>query len=85
MKKIFVGSLPSDATQDDVKDMFSEYGTVRSIDIARDIFTGKCKGFGFVEMEGHEARAAIKGLDNKMLGGNSIKVKFEEPRKRGRR
>jgi RNA recognition motif-containing protein len=85
MKKLFVGSLPPEATQDSVKEMFSEYGTVRSIDLARDIFTGKCKGFGFIEMEGHEARAAIAGLDRKLLGGNTIKVKFEEPRKRGRR
>lgn len=85
MKKIFVGSLPPEASQDSVREMFSEYGTVRSIDIARDIFTGKCKGFGFIEMEGHEARAAIKGLDRKMLGGNAIKVKFEEPNKRRRR
>jgi len=85
MKKLFVGSLPHDATQDSVKEMFSEYGTVRSIEIARDIFTGKCKGFGFIEMEGHEARAAIKALDKKLMGGKSIIVKFEEPRKRGRR
>jgi len=85
MKRIFVGSLPPETTQDSVREMFSEYGTVRSIDIARDIFTGKCKGFGFVEMEGHEARVAIKALDRKILNGNSIKVKFEEQRKRGRR
>ena len=85
MKKIFVGSLPPDATQDSVKEMFSEFGTVRSIEIARDIFTGQCKGFGFIEMEGHEARAAIKALDNKTVGSKNIKVKFEEPRKRGRR
>jgi len=85
MKRIFVGSLPPEATQDSIREMFSEYGTVCSIDIARDIFTGKCKGFGFVEMEGHEARVEIKALDRKILNGNSIKLKFEEQRKRGRR
>jgi RNA recognition motif-containing protein len=84
MKKVFIGSLPPEATQDIVKDLFSEFGTVRSIDLVRDVFTGKCKGFAFVEMEGHEARAAIAGLNHKMMGGNTLKVKFEEPRKRGR-
>ncbi|MDH5547025.1 MAG: RNA-binding protein [Gammaproteobacteria bacterium] len=83
MKKIFVGSLPPESTQDSVKDMFSEFGTVRSVELVRDIFTGKCKGFAFVEMEGHEARAAIAGLNLKSVGGNQIKVKFEEKQKRG--
>jgi len=87
MKKIFVGSLPPDSTQDSVKELFSEFGTVRSIDLQRDIFTGKCKGFAFVEMEGHEARAAIAGLDRKNLDGHQLKVKFEDTtkRRRGRR
>ena len=41
-----------------LREWFKPYGTVRSVDLAHDIFTGRCKGFGFVEMEGHEARAA---------------------------
>ncbi|HFE39197.1 MAG TPA: RNA-binding protein [Gammaproteobacteria bacterium] len=86
MKKLFVGSLPHDATQDSVTTLFSAFGKVRSIDVVRDIFTGKCKGFAFVEMEGHEARAAIAGLNGKMIGDRHLKVNFEEPRKgRGRR
>jgi len=84
MKKLFVGSLPIDATQDSVRTLFSEFGTVRSIELARDIFTGKCKGFAFIEMEGHEARAAIAGLNGKTMGDKSIKVKFEEVRKKGK-
>ena len=84
MKKLFVGSLPINATQDSVKELFSEFGTVRSIEVARDIFTGQCKGFAFIEMEGHEARAAIAGLDGKMFGNKSLKVKFEDARKGGR-
>lgn len=85
MKKIFVGSLPPEATQDAVVALFSEYGTVRSIDFARDIFSGKCKGFAFIEMEGHEARAAIAALNRSMMGGNTLKVNLEQPRRRGRR
>ncbi len=83
MKKLFVGSLPLDATQDAVKALFSEFGTVRSIELISDIFTGKCKGFAFVEMEGHEARAAIAGLNGKAFGDKFLKVKFEEVRKKG--
>lgn len=80
LKKIFVGSLPSDATEDSITELFSEFGTVRSIKLIQDVFSGKCKGFGFIEMEGHEARAAIAGLDGKTYEGKSLKVKFEEPR-----
>lgn len=85
MKKLFVGSLPPEATQDSVKALFSEFGTVRSIEVARDVFSGKCKGFAFIEMEGHEARAAIAGLNGKFMGDKSLKVNFEEPRMKGGR
>ena len=85
MKKLFVGNLPLDATEDSVRAMFSVYGTVRSISVASDIFSGRCKGFGFVEMEGHEARAAIAELDGKSFEGSLLKVKFEEERGKGGR
>ncbi len=86
MKKLFVGSLPPSTTEDSLKALFSEFGTVRSMNLVKDLFSGNCKGFAFLEMEGHEARAAIAGLDGKSFGGNFLKVKFEEPRKsRGRR
>ena len=84
MKKMFVGGLPMESTEESVTEMFAEYGKVRSIKLASDVFTGKCKGFGFIEMEGHEARAAIAGLNGKIMGDKSLKVQFEEPRK-GRR
>lgn len=80
MKKMFVGNLPQDATVDAVQALFSEYGTVRSIKLVTDVFSGKCKGFGFIEMEGHEARAAIAALDGKTFGDRPLRVNFEEPR-----
>ena len=88
MKKMFVGNLPFDATEDSVQALFSEYGTVRSIRLAAYVFSGKCKGFGFVEMEGHEARAAIAALNGRTLGDRPLRVNFEDPRGvrgRGRR
>jgi len=88
MLKIFVGNLPPEATEASVRALFAEYGTVRSIEVVRDIFSGKCKGFGFVEMEGHEARAALNALDGRILEGTgrSLRVRIGDPhRNRGRR
>jgi len=91
MKKLFVGNLPQDATEESVRSMFAEYGTVRSVSVASDIFTGKCKGFGFIEMEGHEARAAQAALDGNSTGSGDrfLRVRFEDAaraaRGRGRR
>ncbi len=80
MKKIFVGNLPEHTTETLVTDLFSEFGTVRSVHLVQDVFTRKCKGFGFIEMEGHEARAAIAGLSGKTFEGKQLKVQFEEVR-----
>ena len=85
MKKLFVGSIAPDATENEVKELFSQFGTVRSIKLAMDVFNGKCKGFGFVEMEGHEARAAITNLDGKMFKDKPLKVNEERPKIKGRR
>ena len=84
---MFVGNLPSEATEESVTELFSEFGKVRSIHLVSDVFTRKCRGFGFVEMEGHEARAAISGLNGKNYNGKQLRVNFEEPRnnKRGGR
>ncbi|MEN8250897.1 MAG: RNA-binding protein [Bacteroidota bacterium] len=84
MKKLFVGNLDANATQDSVKALFSEFGIVRSIELVMDIFSGKCKGFGFIEMEGHEARAAISGLNGKLFGEKNLVVKFEQLKKKGK-
>jgi RNA recognition motif-containing protein len=85
LKKLFVGSLPPTTTESALRDLFSEYGTVRSLELAKDLFSGRCKGFGFIEMEGHEARNAIAGLDGRAFEGSNLKVKYEQPRNKGRR
>lgn len=87
MKKMFIGNLPPEATEASVRSMFAAYGTVRSVSVVHDIFTGKCKGFGNVEMEGHEARLAQAALDGNLVGGSdrSLRVRFDEPRGRGKK
>lgn len=84
MKKLFVGNLPADTNEKDLCAVFSEFGTVRSSRLVKDVFSGQCKGFGFIEMEGHEARAAIANLNGKDFHGKPMKVDFET-RKPGRR
>ena len=82
--------MPAETSEASLTEMFSAYGTVRSVDLAYDIFTRACKGFGFIEMEGHEARAAQAALDGRTPAGGHepLKVRFETPRggrRRGRR
>ena len=84
MKKLFIGNLPATTNEDGLRSLFAEFGTVRSCKLVMDVFSGQCKGFGFIEMEGHEARAAIAGLNGRDFNGKPIKVNFESP-KAGRR
>jgi RNA recognition motif-containing protein len=81
---MLVSNLPSDTSEDSLTQLFSEFGTVRSVYVASDVFTGKCRGFGSVEMEGHEARAAVAGLDGKMYEGKLLKVRFDDGRGKGK-
>jgi RNA recognition motif-containing protein len=84
MLRLFAGNLPTDTTEAELNELFSEFGRVRSLKLMQDVFSGKCKGFGFIEMEGHEARAAIAGLNGRDLRGHPLKVNQEKPRdKRG--
>ncbi len=85
MKKLFVGNLPSSTTDKEIHELFSQFGTVRSLKLATDVFSSQCKGFGFIEMEGHEARAAIAGLNGKDFSGRPLRVNFESPKKSRRR
>jgi len=86
LKKLFIGNLPASANEEAIQTLFAEFGTVRSCKLVTDVFSGQCKGFGFIEMEGHEARAAIAGLNGRDFNGKPMKVNFESPRpgRRGR-
>ena len=78
--KIFVAKLNYDTQNEDLTEMFSEHGTVTSANIIFDKFTGKSKGFGFVEMENDdEANSAISALNDTTLHGRTIVVKKANP------
>lgn len=82
MLKIFIGNLSPDTREEELRELFMQHGTVRSLKMAADVFTGKCRGFGFVEMEGHEARAAMAALNGSTFKGRPLKVNEERPRDR---
>jgi RNA recognition motif-containing protein len=84
---MYIGNLAHDVTEDDLRNAFSEFGEVSSVKIIMDKFSGRSKGFGFVEMPSNsEADQAIKALNGKAFNGRSIKVnQAEAKRKRPQR
>ncbi|MFQ6108496.1 MAG: RNA recognition motif domain-containing protein [Candidatus Aminicenantales bacterium] len=84
---IYVGNLPQEATEEDLRQAFEAFGQVTSVKIITDKFTGNSRGFGFVEMPNSpEAQSAIHGLDGTDLKGNTLRVNEARPRRdHGRR
>ncbi len=77
---IYVGNLAYSVTEDDLQKEFGTFGELASVNIIKDKFTGRSKGFGFVEMPNNsEADAAIKALNGKDLKGRNIKVNPAKP------
>ena len=76
---IFVGNLPFSATEDQIRDLFSAYGTVDSVNLITDRDTGRPRGFGFVEMSSG-GPAAIDALHEKELDGRNLNVNVAKPR-----
>ncbi len=78
---MYVGNLSYSVTEDDLKALFSEFGEVESVNIIKDKFSGRSKGFGFVEMpDNSEADKAIKALNGTNLKERDIKVNQSKPR-----
>ncbi|MCK4579475.1 MAG: RNA-binding protein [Candidatus Marinimicrobia bacterium] len=74
MKKIYVGNLPFTATEEEVRELFSDYSSISSVNLITDRDTGRFRGFGFLELEDDDAAAAIKDLNDKDFGGRPLKV-----------
>lgn len=78
---IYVGNLSYDVTEDELKDVFSEHGEVSSVNIIKDKYSGRSKGFGFVEMPNEdEAEKAVQTLNGSAVKGRDIKVNKARPR-----
>ncbi|WP_319480632.1 RNA-binding protein [uncultured Draconibacterium sp.] len=83
---IYIGNLPFNMGEEDLREIFEEYGEVASAKIIMDKFTGRSKGFGFIEMEDDsEANKAIEELNNAEVAGRNIKVNESKPRENNNR
>ncbi|TFH40792.1 MAG: RNA-binding protein [Chrysiogenales bacterium] len=83
---IYVGNLSYDATESQLKDLFGQYGEVLSVKIIMDQYSGRSKGFGFIEMaDKNDAESAIQKLDGTSMLDRNIKVNIAKPKTETRR
>lgn len=81
MKKLFVGNLAWQTSEEDLKQLFAPYGNILSVKVVLDQYTGRSKGFGFVEFETvDEANAAVDGLNEKPLHDRNLRVSAAQDR-----
>lgn len=81
---IYVGNLPRELSEEELRKAFEAYGKVETVSIIKDKFTGSSRGFGFVEMPTQEeAQAAISGMNGREVGGRKLTVNEARPRTEG--
>ncbi len=85
MTKIYVGNLPFSTGEDEIRNLFSQHGTVESVSVITDRDTGRPRGFAFVEMPRADAARAIQNLNGKDLGGRPLRVNEAQERGTGGR
>ncbi len=79
---IYVGNLSFDTAEPELRELFEAYGAVDSVRIISDQFTGRSRGFGFIEMATREeGMKAIQELDSRDLGGRNLKVNEAKPKR----
>lgn len=82
--KLYVGNLPYDTGEQDLQELFGAAGTVETVNVIRDMATGRARGFAFVEMASAEdAQQAISTLNNHQLGGRALTVNEARPKTQG--
>ena len=82
---IYVGNLSYEVTEEDLKEAFGVFGEVETVRVLKDNYSGRSKGFGFVEMSNNaDAQSAINGLNDKELKGRTLKVNKARPRTENR-
>ena len=80
-RKLYVGNLPYTTTEQDLQDLFAGAGTVETVNLMRDMATGRARGFAFVEMASDaDAQQAISMLNNHELGGRNLMVNEARPK-----
>ena len=82
-RKLYVGNLPYDTGETDLEQLFANAGTVETVNVIRDMATGRARGFAFVEMgTDEEAQKAINQFNNYALGGRNLTVNEARPKER---
>ena len=79
-KSLFVGNLPWSATEEEIKTKFEEHAKVIAVRLITDKFTGKAKGFGFVEVDDADMEKAITAMNGQKIGDREIVVNEAKPR-----
>jgi RNA recognition motif-containing protein len=80
-RKLFVGNLPFQTTEDELRDLFSQVDAVETVTVMRDQMTGRARGFAFVEMSTDDgAQKAIDQLNNTQLGGRTLAINEARPK-----
>ena len=83
-RKLYVGNLPFNTAEQDLHDLFASAGAVQTVNLMRDMATGRARGFGFVEMATEEdAQNAIEQLNNYQYGGRNLTVNEARPKTGG--
>lgn len=82
MTKLYVGNLPFSASEESVRALFAEFGSVHTLSLANDRVTGTPRGFGFVEMSSDDAARGVQELNGKDFGGRPLKVNEAQDRNR---
>ena len=80
-QRLYIGNLPYTITEEELKALFSQHGTVTSVNVIMDRETGRPRGFAFVEME--DGAAAIRSLDGQEYGGRNLRVNEARERSEG--
>jgi RNA recognition motif-containing protein len=81
--KIYVGNLPFDATEGELRQMFEPFGALESVSLVNDNMTGRFRGFAFIEMSDADANKAIAGLNGKDVRGRGLTVNESRPKTGG--
>jgi RNA recognition motif-containing protein len=80
-RKLYVGNLPYETGETDLQQLFASAGTVETVNVMRDMATGRARGFAFVEMStAEEAQNAIRALNESQFGGRSLTVNEARPK-----
>jgi len=78
--KLYVGNLPYSMGDDELREVFEEFGTVQSASVLMDRETGRSRGFGFVEMDDADGKSAMTALDGRDIDGRALRVNEARPR-----